>query len=187
MEGSGDDTRSDDLHAVVRRHHGVAELLASALAADAGGGPEPAADAAVRRAWRRVLTPVDAPARLAPELVRAELLRLVIDELSQADELDTAAPAPAEPPFLPAGDRWEGWWAGTVPAWSGSTPPRRAEVLRALRRMPVGLRAVLVVRDAAAVPAGAAVAVLGVGPGVQAELLEKARLAYVTGLDREVA
>ena len=224
MTGSADDTGGGDVPAVLRSHHGVAELLAAALAReaaptpgtepgaapdggavpddgaapgvgatagggaapDAGGSVEPAAGAAVRRAWQRVLATVADPARRTPaaEVVRAELLRLVIEELARAGDLDNAAPAPPlGQQFLPAGDRWAGWWAGTVPVWPEHRPATRADVLRALRRMPVGLRAVLVVRDAAAVSADTAVAVLGAGPGAQAELLEQARLAYVTALD----
>jgi DNA-directed RNA polymerase specialized sigma24 family protein len=156
----------------------VAELLAAA-AAKAGR-----ADGVVASASERTLREVEATA----SGFRAALCRNVIDVLDEREHLDDAAPAqaPAARTFLPSTDRWAGWVQSEPTPWPVGTEISRDDVLHALRRVPVGLRVLLVLRDAAGLAAEEAAPVVHRDAAQQRALLHRAREWYVEAMDAEV-
>lgn len=184
MVGMGIDEsdRQPAVLGLLEQHHAAAELLADAAAG--AGGP---ADAVIG-AWTTVLA--DAGIGPASANLRAELLRRVIDGLADDDRLDRTdtEPMPAPGPFLADEDRWARWWAGDGPApWPEGCTPDRDVVLRALRRIPVGPRVLLVLRDAAGLDPHTVAGIIGQAPAWQAMTLQQARDAFVIYVDAEVA
>jgi hypothetical protein len=119
---------------------------------------------------------------------RALVLLRVIDTLEAAGQLDPTpvGPVPVAGPYLPDGDRWAGWWAREPVDWPAATAPGRDAVVRALRRLPLGLRVVLVLRDAAGLGAAEAAQVTGTSREQLDVLLESARIGFVEYLDAEL-
>lgn len=163
------------LTTILERDYAVAALLAEITSGDAAGS----LDAAWRRHLRGI---VSGEHRTA---LRRELLRAVWDARS-ADPPEPPAPEPLGT-FCPRGDRWEGWWDAAPPGWPVDFTPRPEHVVAALRRMPLPLRAVLVLRDVARLSAADSADVLDNDHLAQPELLQRSRDAYLVELDREVA
>jgi hypothetical protein len=101
-----------------------------------------------------------------------------------ADRPDTRPDRPGT--FVGPDDRWEGWWDREPTAWPASADIGPARVAAAVRRLPVNLRGVLVLRDVADLTAEQTSAVLPAARSHQATMLESARDAYLIALDREV-
>jgi hypothetical protein len=115
--------------------------------------------------------------------VRGALLGQLVMVLAERQLLDAGpTQAPQPPAFLPADDRWAGWWAEEPPEWApdAALPPR---VTGALRQVPLGLRVLLVLRDAAMISPREAEPIVNVPGYGQAALLDEAREVYVSALD----
>jgi DNA-directed RNA polymerase specialized sigma24 family protein len=160
----------------IRRDHPVAELLATVATRD--GEPVEV----VRRAWAAVLGDLTADLPLPP---RPTLFARVIDELDEADALDdTVTDLPAPGPFLPADDdRWAGWWETYPPSWPPDATLTGDDVVRALRRLPLVPRVLLVLRHVAGLEPEEIQQVLGGSLEAQEEALLDAVPAYVAHLD----
>ncbi|MFK3981430.1 hypothetical protein ACI2K4_13760 [Micromonospora sp. NPDC050397] len=171
----------DAVELLVDRDYPVALLLARvAVAADAEVDvPERAVVSAIR-ALR-----LDAYAE--PEL-RPALLAAVLRELSGSGWLDRkpVGPPPSAGPFLPEDDRWAGWWQEDVVGWPEQAVPTVDQAVRALRRMPIQPRIVLVLRDAAGLSRDDAARVSGHSPQELSLLLESARDWLVGCLEPEL-
>jgi hypothetical protein len=146
------------------------------------GEPDPGG--CVAAAWRRVLVRA-AAGECRAGLLRAELVAEVFAALRAAGEVDDAEPAGAgwRGSFLPAGDRWAGWWDVEPAGWPPGATPSPAQVLAALRGLPVRLRVLLLLREAAGVPPARAGALLGIPPEVERALTDQARTSFVGLLD----
>lgn len=176
---SGDVSGVDEL---LRRHYAAAELLASTAVA---AGSDPAESVAV--AWEQLIR--DAAAGAVAGGVRGALLERVIAVLDKRGLLDSAeVPPPPRRPFLPADDRWAGWWDDEhePEPWPSGTVLSRALVMRALRRVPVGLRVLLILRDAAGISGAEAEPTVHVPAAQQGALLDAGREAYLAAVDDEV-
>jgi hypothetical protein len=165
------------LDALLRRDHPVVDLLARALASDAGPGDSAA------RAWERLVAGLSASRR--PEAgLRAAVLGHVVDVLDEDGLLDTVGRETVWPgTFLGEDDPWAGWWDEEPPAWPPGLTPEPGQVLAALRAVPPGPRLLLVLRDVAALREDQAETVSGYGRKEQEVLLESARESYVVALD----
>lgn len=167
---------------LLERDHGVADLVARALARQGEPG------GAVALAWQDLLS--RAGGARGRRRLRAVLLGRVIHALRREGRLDDAgsAPLPVPGPFLPPEDRWAGWWSDEPPAWPPGLVPDRAQVLRAARRLPLHLRALLLLRDAAGLPADEAGAIVeeALRERVAPLDLDRARGAFVAYVDEEI-
>ena len=172
----------------IERDHPVAEFLLTVAAGDAGTADAGAPGELLARAWRAALAEVGgAP---DPGRLRAILLREVLYALDDAGRLDTgpgddtAVPVPG--PYLPAGDRWEGWWVDDDAVTPITAALRRAQVVAALRRLPLGLRVLLVLRDGAGLlPEDAAELVAG-SEDQQDALIASARVGFIWLIDEQI-
>jgi RNA polymerase sigma-70 factor (ECF subfamily) len=143
--------------------------------------------ALVEDAWVEALTGVSGDAGTSP---LAAVLGGVLHRLRATGHLDPG-PGEAPPPdrggyFLPAGDRWAGWWAVDVAPWPTDADTTADHVLRALRRLPARERTVLLLRDAAGLSVAQVAGIAGIEPADQAVLLDDARVRYVVGLEEEI-
>jgi hypothetical protein len=164
---------------LLARDHAVADLLARAAAHSGVPGDS------VARAWELLIGDI-IEGTVAGGL-RAALLERVIAVLDERALLDTVVVETApRGPFLPPDDPWAGWWAEDPATWPGENRLTAGIVSRALRQVPVGLRVLLVLRDAAGISAAAAEPIVHRDPHQQGPLLEMAREAYVTALDGEL-
>ncbi|HEV2371966.1 MAG TPA: zf-HC2 domain-containing protein [Streptosporangiaceae bacterium] len=166
----GDASAADDLLA---RDHGVADLLARAAA---GTGTDTAGTTGL--AWERLLA--DARTGAVTASLRAALLGRVVTVLIEQGHLDRTE-LPSRPFFMPPGDRWAGWWLDDHAAWPPGTVLTHGQVLTALRRVPVGLRVLLVLRDAAGLSADETEPVVPRSAAQQAASLDRARATYLAG------
>lgn len=141
------------------------------------------AESVVAEAWEGLLA--DVVNCDVTDGLRAALLSRLATALGTTDSIDQ--PAVAEPlgTFTQEGDRWEGWWDAEPPPWPENTVPQPEQVLRVLRRLPVKLRAVLVLHDVAQLSASEVAAALAVVRPL-ATLLDSARDAYLVEIDREM-
>ncbi len=174
----GDPTALSDL---LTRDHSVADLFARAIAREEPGD-------SVALAWERL---IDFVAKgQVHRALRAALLERVIEVLDETGQLETTEMAPRGTDqasrFLPADDPWAGWWAKEPAGWAAGILLTNDQVLRALRRVPPGLRTLLVLRDAARLSAAEAGPIVGRDPDRQAALLAMARDAYVIAMDIEI-
>ncbi|OLE24129.1 MAG: hypothetical protein AUG44_20295 [Actinobacteria bacterium 13_1_20CM_3_71_11] len=146
----------------IERDHPVAEFLLTVAAGDAGTADAGAPGELLARAWRAALAEVGgAP---DPGRPRAILLREV----------------------LYAGDRWEGWWVDDDAVTPITAALRRAQVVAALRRLPLGLRVLLVLRDGAGLlPEDAAELVAG-SEDQQDALIASARVGFIWLIDEQI-
>jgi hypothetical protein len=162
-------------------HHGCAVLLVEAMGVDAADQSRMVEDA-----W---LDTASALAASPGRPLRASLLGAVVRRLPVAGNLggDTAEfeELAAGHFFCPPDDRWAGWWNISVPLWPADWSAGRDQVLNALRRLPKSQRLLLVLRDAARLPANEVTEMVGLVPEAQAPLLDVARQAYVQYLDEE--
>ena len=92
--------------------------------------------------------------------------------------------------FLPAGHRWAGHWASPPRSW-GEVPEERllsaetrAEVERAVERLPPAQRAVITLRDVEQMTAAETCQLLGLTEGNQRVLLHRARSGVRRALER---
>ncbi|TML22024.1 MAG: hypothetical protein E6G35_16605 [Actinobacteria bacterium] len=93
---------------------------------------------------------------------------------------------PVPGPYLPAGDRWEGWWVDDDAVTPITAALRRAQVVAALRRLPLGLRVLLVLRDGAGLlPEDAAELVAG-SEDQQDALIASARVGFIWLIDEQI-
>jgi DNA-directed RNA polymerase specialized sigma24 family protein len=169
--------------ALVEAHHGAADLLARAIVRPGDAG----VDDVVVAAWASVLettSRTDDAAAPSPGPVAGSvavaLFGAIVDMLDQEDRLDDGGEEPPAPgPFLPAGDRWAGWWVDDDVSWPVGLHPTREQVIVALRRLPIAYRVLIVGHEAAGLPADEVGPLVGVaGPAVQAHL-DAARTAFV--------
>ncbi len=188
---NGDGTAVDTL---MNTDHALAVLLAEAV----GARPEAVAVVAVvERAWldtvAMLVAGTDQPVRVA---LLGAVLRLMRedgrldDAAATTDSVTVRSPEPEPSPsragfFLPLDDRWAGWWNVDVPSWPAGWVPTAEQVLRAVRRLPLHQRTLLILRDAAKLSATEAAPITGMEPDDQGRLLDSARDAYVAYLDEE--
>ena len=166
---------------LLERDHSVADLLFRVSSAQGAG------DGALSGAWATLIE--DVRSGLVTGSLRAALLERVIFALDDRGEFDTARtpPLPGRGAFLAADDRWAGWWADEPVPWPEGAEPTPAQVLTVLRRIPLSLRVLLVVRDVAHLPAAQAERIVNRPADRQAPALDAAREAYVAYVDEEVA
>jgi hypothetical protein len=180
---------------------GVAHAGAGGGEVNGAGGESRAEDrdAVLAAAWAATLAEIaddtgpDATAGQAGgspagSALRATLLLHVVDAVEAAGRLDDAPtePVPFPGPYLTGDDRWAGWWQVEPTGWPAGRRPERSEVIAALRRLPLGLRVLLVLRDAAGLGPEAAADIIGTSADQAEVLLESARLGFVGHLDREL-
>ncbi|GAB3465824.1 hypothetical protein [Actinophytocola sediminis] len=163
---SGDRAAGAELLA---RHHPISAFALAALAAEQ-------ATTILTTVWHEVLGEVTAGT--LPAGVRAEVLGRLIAALADQNLMDTAPPPPPRDRFLPATDRWAGWWRDD-PAALESDQLTRPSMLAALRQVPIEARAVLVLRDAAGLDARAVEAILRANATQQDAVLDDARRRWV--------
>jgi DNA-directed RNA polymerase specialized sigma24 family protein len=167
----------DAVRAVLARDHPVAVLFASALA-DEGSDPGPL----VEDAWAGWLEDV-AEGKVEERLRAALLVRVAAglqikprpDEAYQPEQLGT---------FTATGDRWEGWWDRPPATWPPDVVPQPDHVVAAVRDLPAGLRAILVLRDVAELSAEEVADIVPEARYMQDTALEQARDGYLVELDR---
>jgi hypothetical protein len=160
----------------IQRDHPIAELLCAVADAQ----PDSDRMELLATAWRTALGEV-ATAAVDPTL-RPLLLREVLYALDDAGRLDSASGdgTPATPgPYLPDGDRWAGWWVedDAVPPLAGR--PHRAQVVAALRRLPLVSRVLLVGRDGGNLPLAQAATLVNGSPEQLDQPLAAARTRYI--------
>ena len=132
----------------------------------------------------------DAARAGAPAPGREQLLGAVVVAVHDAGLLD--ADTGSEPPRLgrlnPAGDRWEGWWDDEdhPAAWPDDVAFDRTQLLRAVRRLPLRLRFLVVMREAAGLDPDAVARVLGGTPASLAPELDLARLSFIKSIGDDV-
>jgi hypothetical protein len=163
---------------VVARDYGVSALFAEVATEDPG--------AVLDAAWRAHVQAIGDGSRRGD--LRRELLRAIWAVRPDGPTTPRAQlPTMAElGTFAPDGDRWAGWWDKEPPPWPDGFVPSTADVVTALRRLPLGVRAVLVLRDVAGLAAPDSADVLDNDHLGQPALLEQARDAFLVELDREV-
>ena len=164
------------------RDHSAADLLAEA----AGAGDAAERAEILTRAWESAVTSVGGAG--SPDGLCATLLLRTLDALEAADRLDNSHSEPIElpDPYLAGGDRWAGWWNREPREW----PPGgvdRAALVGALRRLPLGPRMVLVLRDAAGLSPAETAELVGVTIAQEEVLLDSARLGLLVRLDDRLA
>lgn len=165
------------IDALLTRDYPVVDLLARAAAAAGADVAE-----CVALAWERFMS--GAAARSAAAGPPGALLGQVIAVLDERQLLDAApVPEPKAPAFLPSDDRWAGWWEEDPPEWPPDVELGWPQVIGALRRVPLGLRVLLVLRDAAGLSPDEAEPIVNVRGSGQASLLDEARQAYVAAID----
>lgn len=167
----------------LERDHPLAEFVCAVAAA---GGTD--TDAVLATAWRAALDEVGAGTQAGG--LRTVVLREVLYALDDAGRLDDAVPeddVPVPGPFLPAGDPWADWWADedAVPELTGGL--RRERIVAALRRLPLGLRVLLVLRDGAGLPAADAADLVAGSGDEQDVLLGTARVGFIWLIDEQVS
>jgi hypothetical protein len=169
------------LEELVSRDHTLADLLARAVAGDGGPGD------AVAHAW--ILLISDVTQGRTTRGLRAALLTRVITVLQDRDQLDESKVTSAKHySFLPPDDdRWAGWWEIEPPTWPVRVKLTADVVLRALHRIPIVPRIILILRDAAKLSAAEVESILQRGEPQQTALLDAAREAYVRAIDDQVA
>jgi hypothetical protein len=167
---------------LVSRDHALADLLARVSSASGR-----TTDECVALAWERLIC--DVARGDVTDGLRAALFERVITVLDDHELLDDApgdVPAPDRGAFQPPENRWAGWWIADQVAWPDGTVLTAAQVVRALRRLPVGPRVLLILRDAAAIPAEAAEPIVHLAADQQAGRLDAAREAYLAAIEDEV-
>jgi hypothetical protein len=179
-----DDT--DDVAALVARHHGAVALLAGALAPAGDDGS--AADRTAVEAWQSVLGGTDgrdgAGLSFAVRVLAAVVDRTPDDGVDAEVDDDLATR-----PLFPPGHRWAGWRSDDPAEWPSPTGAGGADpatAVRALRRLPAIHRAVVVLRDVAGIGVVETAAVLGGTHHEQAAVLDDARLRLVASLDLDL-
>ena len=167
------------LDALLTHDYPATDLLARAVAAAGADVTE-----CVALAWERFIG--DVGAGYGTGGARGAVLEQVVTVLDERQLLDAArVPALRPPVFSASGDRWAGWWEDYLPEWPAAAALRGPLVIGALRRVSLGRRVLLVLRDAAALsPEEAEPMVPGSG---QAALLDEARQAYVAAIDDQLA
>jgi len=175
----------------IERDHPMAEFLFNA----AVSAPEPTGTSVAEpdsellaRAWRAALAEVGGETR--PERLRTILLREVLYALDDAGRLDPApgddADVPVPGPYLPTGDPWEGWWSDDDAVAPLTAALRRAQVVAALRRLPLGLRVLLVLRDGAGLRAEDAADLVAGSADQQDALISSARVGFICLIDEQL-
>ncbi len=160
---------------LVERDYAVSALLANLTSRDSS--------AALEAAWRGHIR--DVASGSLREGLRRGLLR-TIWEARDAEEPEQTESAVLGT-FAPPGDRWEGWWDKEPPPWPEGFTPQPEQVAAALGRLPLQLRAVLVLRDVGGLSPEDSAAALDNDHLDQPELLQRARDAYLIELDRELS
>ena len=168
---------------MVDRHHGAVSLLAGALAPAGDDGSE--ARRMGLEAWEAVLGDVDGRAGAGLSLP-TRLLGAVVDRAPAEGTTDDVDDVLASRDLYPSGHRWAGWRADDPADWPARFVGDPATAVRALRRLPVVLRVVLVMRDVAHLGAVETTAVLGGTPRDQLSALDAARVRLVASLDRDL-
>jgi hypothetical protein len=85
--------------------------------------------------------------------------------------------------FADDDDRWAGWWVDDVVSWPAGHRPGAGPLAAALRSLPMPLRVILLLVDAAQLPPGTAAGVLSCAEAQLEGWLEAARGALVAALD----
>lgn len=169
------------LNELIARDYPAADLLARAAAAAGADIGE-----SVALAWQQLIA--DVASHSVTDGLRGALLEQVIAVLDDRELLDTTQVAVLpRPVFIPPDDSWAGWWADDPAEWPPGSVLTQGQILGALRRVPVGRRVLLVLRDAARIPAPEAQAVVGISPAQQTALLDETRQDFVAAVDHELA
>jgi DNA-directed RNA polymerase specialized sigma24 family protein len=143
---------------------GIARLLAAALAAD-GAGAEALTNDGVSRADRLIA---------------------VIDQLRSASTLDHDIAPPEVSVRFADDDRWAGWRFDTPTVHPDDPGPDRSAVLRTLRRLPLAMRTLLILRDSAGLEVADCARAADIPETAVVTLLDQARAAFVAALDYEL-
>jgi DNA-directed RNA polymerase specialized sigma24 family protein len=164
------------LDVAIDRNYSIATFLVAALSVTTD------ATDPIERAWARLVG--DLRAGRVTDHIRAEILAHIIDVLAEDDLLDTSdVQPPAAPAMLPADDRWAGWWEDEPPPWPEDAELGRENLLRAIRRLPLGWRALVVLRDVAGLTPAEAEPIVHRSTGQQNAVLDAARQGLLNVLD----
>jgi hypothetical protein len=165
---------------LIGRDYGTAGLLASAAAT---AGADVAENVAL--AWQQLIA--DVASHSVTDGLRGAWLERVITVLDDRELLDTGPPAALRRPvFLTSDLSWAGWWADDPAQWPPGVVLTQGQILAGLRRVPVGRRVLLVLRDAARISAQETQAVVGVPLAQQTALLDQTRQDFVAAIDHEL-
>jgi DNA-directed RNA polymerase specialized sigma24 family protein len=141
----------------------------------------------VASAWEKLIA--DILDGVVDSDLRSALLARLINVVDNNDQLDdTSIEVSNHYSFLPAEDIWAGWWADDdePQPWPPGTMLTPDRVVRAIRRVPLTLRTILILRDAAGLSAAESVPIMHCGAEQQAALLDTARDAFIGAIDDEV-
>ena len=208
---AGSATSADDLELLARLRRGdeaaftqLVERLHGPMlrVAMAHVGNRAVAEEVAQDAWVGVLAQLDRfegrsslrtwVLRIVANRARTRAVRerrtLPFSSLDGAEEPGRPAVEPER--FLPAGHRWAGHWASPPRSW-GEVPEERllsaetrAEVERAVERLPRAQRAVITLRDVQQMSAAETCQLLGLTDGNQRVLLHRARSGVRRALER---
>jgi DNA-directed RNA polymerase specialized sigma24 family protein len=155
----------------------VVELLAAVIAAEGHDGKAVAAAFAPR------------PENPERHSGRVDRLEALVEHLRAAAQLDVGVIEPPAGPveYFPEGHRWEHWRMDDPEPLADTPLATRELIVHALRQLPLAMRALLVLRDAAHLAVEDAARIVSGTPAQQAVLLDRARTAFVAVLDRELA
>jgi RNA polymerase sigma-70 factor, ECF subfamily len=208
---AGSATSADDLELLARLRRGdeaaftqLVERLHGPMlrVAMAHVGNRAVAEEVAQDAWVGVLAQLDRFE--ARSSLRTWVLRIVANRartravrerrtlpFSSLDGLEEEGRPAVEPErFLPAGHRWAGHWASPPRSWDEVPEERllsaetRAEVERAVERLPPAQRAVITLRDVEQMTAAETCQLLGLTEGNQRVLLHRARSGVRRVLER---
>jgi len=181
MSGHLSDGTAGVVDELLTRDYPATDLLARAAAAAGADVAE-----CVALAWERFIG--DAVGVASADGKRGAVLGQVVTVLDEREALDVAPVPVLKPPaFLASGDRWAGWWEEDPPDWAPGAALLRPHVLAALRKVSVGLRVLLVLRDAAGISPEEAEPIVNVPGSGQNRLLDRGRQAFVAALDDQLA
>lgn len=158
---------------LLAEHYPVTEFVLTALTKENAGGL-----LVLHAVWREVLASTGAR---SPG-VRAAVLGRLVTVLAERRLLADTAAAPLADRFLPAVDRWAGWWAAD-PVRLTEDALTRSSVLASIRLLPLEIRTLLLLRDAACLTPEEVEPILGATPAHQDALLHDARQQWVDVLD----
>lgn len=169
-----------DLPALVAAHHPAMTRIAAAH----GVAPDDA-ERAIVEAWRGALAARPRADELPALLFRALLLEVAKVERARSHWEASGEPAVESASFEGDDSRWAGWFRDGPPSLQElPNADAAAAAAGALARLPLGERAVVVLRDVAGWPAEDVSETLGISRDVQLALLHSGRAAVRRELER---
>jgi hypothetical protein len=166
---------------LVERDLALAYFVAAAVA------PETHPRNVVEQAFTAIVDQPPQPGEFRAQLLAHLLAGLAAPLTAGADSTSVSPPDPLAGAFLGEDDRWSGWWTEDVRPWSGDSRPATTLVVAALHGLPMALRLILLLTDAAGLSAAQAAEILHCTPAQVTLWGETARTAFVATLDAEVS